>query len=232
MRGVDGRKIFMDDEDRWYSVFGLYEFNTIEAIRIRRQREKREKFKKELKSRQGPASAKLGIEQPDKRIRLVDILAFALMPNHIHLLLKQLIPNGISSFVQKFGTGRAMHFNKRHERKGTLFQSRFDARHIDSDEYLKTAFVYIHTNPISLIEPGWKEKGIVDLAKAKEFLETYRWSSYPDYLGKKNFPSITERDFVFKAMGGPEGVRLFVDYWLDYKHYLSGKSAEAGPWQS
>jgi putative transposase len=230
MRGVDGRQIFMDDEDRWYGIFGLYEFNTTEAIVIRRQREKREKFKKELKSRKGPASADL--EQPDKRTRLVDVLAFTFMSNHIHLLLKQLVPGGITAFIQKFGTGRAMHFNKRHKRKGTLFQSRFDARLINNDEYLKTVFVYIHTNPISLIEPGWKEKGIVDLAKAKEFLETYRWSSYPDYLGKKNFPSITERDFVLEVMGGFDGVRLFVDYWLDYKHYLSGKLAEAGPLRS
>ena len=197
MRGVDGRQIFMDDEDRWYGIFGLYEFNTTKAIRIREQREKREKFKQELKSRRGPASAEIKLEQPDKRIKLVDILAFTFMPNHIHLLLKQLIPNGISSFIQKFGTGRSMHFNKRHQRKGTLFQGRFDARHIDGDEYLKTAFVYIHSNPISLIDPGWKERGIADIAKAKEFLENYRWSSYLDYLGKRNFPSITERDFMF-----------------------------------
>jgi putative transposase len=227
MRGVDGRQIFSDDEDRWHGIFGLYEFNTTEAISIRRQREKRKKLKRELKSLQGPSLAEL--EQVDKRTRLVDVLAFVFMPNHIHLLLKQLIPDGISTFVKKFGTDRAMHFNAKYKRIGTLFQGRFDARHIGVDDYLKTAFVYIHTNPISLIEPGWKEKGINNLAGAKEFLETYRWSSYLDYLGKKNFPSVTQRDFMLTMMGGPDGACQFVNYWLDCKHGLGDKLTKDGP---
>lgn len=220
MRGVDGREIFMDDEDRWNGIFGLYEFNTTEQISIRRQREKRAKFKQKLKSRQVPSFAGLSLEQVDNRIRLVDVLAFVFMPNHLHLLLRQLMPAGISNFLKKFGTGRAMHFNAKYERKGTLFQGRFNASHIDGDEYLKTVFVYIHTNPASLIEPGWKEKGIVNMEKVKKFLEEYRWSSYPDYLGKKNFPSITERDFITKSFGGPAEIKNFVDAWISYKNKL------------
>lgn len=223
MRGVDGRKIFIDDEDRWYGIFGLYEFNTTEAIRIRRQREKREKLKRELKSHRGPASAEFRQVDNDKKIKLVDILAFVFMPNHIHLLLKQLIPNGISIFIQKFGTGRVMHFNARHKRKGILFQNRFDAKHINGDEYLKTVFVYIHTNPISIIEPNWKENGIKNPKTAINFLEEYRWSSYPDYLGKKNFSSITERDFLTKVFGGSEKMKEFVNVWAGYKHKIIKK---------
>ena len=150
-------------------------------------------------------------------------MAFAFMPNHIHLLLRQLIPNGISTFIHKFGTGRVMHFNARHERKGTLFQGRFGAEIIDSDEYLRTVFVYIHTNPISLIEPGWKDKGIVSAEKVKNFLEEYRWSSYSDYLGKNNLPSITERDFTLKSFGGSGKIKEFVDAWIDHKNiFISG----------
>lgn len=220
-RGVDGRQIFVDDEDRWNGVFGLYEFNTLGAVSIRRQREKRIKFKKELKSRKGPSFA--GPEQVDKRIRLVDILAFVFMPNHIHLLLKQLTPEGISTFIKKFGTGRAMHFNAKYQRKGTLFQGRFQAAHISGNEYLKTAFVYIHTNPISLVEPRWKERGIKNPRAAIKFLEEYRWSSYLDYIGKKNFPSITERDFGLRVFAeekddymrkGIETIKQFTESWI------------------
>jgi hypothetical protein len=59
MRGVDGRPIFIDEEDCWNGIFGLYEFNTIEQVSIRRQRERREKFKQELKARKGPSFAGL-----------------------------------------------------------------------------------------------------------------------------------------------------------------------------
>ena len=215
LRGVDGRQIFMDDEDRWRGIFGLYEFNTTQSITIREQREKREKFKESLNLPRDPASEKL--EQEDKRIKLVEIISFVFMTNHIHLLVRQVKPNGVTQFIKKFGGGYAMYFNTRYERKGVLFQGRFQATHVGDDEYLKTVFVYIHTNPISLVESKWKEGGITDRKKTKEFIEEYRWSSYLDYLGKKNFPSITERDFMIMVFDDRERIREFVDAWIEFK---------------
>jgi len=225
VRGIDGRDIFINDEDRWRMIFSLYEFNTTKLVTIRRQREKREKFKQTLRS--GLATAKLEeAMQSDKRNRLIDILAFVFMPNHIHLLLRQLKAGGISGFMQKLGSGYARYFNDKYQRKGHLFQSKFQESHISGDEYLKTAFVYVHTNPISIIEPGWKEKGVRDPQAAIKFLEEYRWSSYPDYLGKKNFPSITERDFGLKIFAGTgadfeskgiKAIKLFTDIWIKAK---------------
>ncbi len=239
MRGVDGRQIFIDNEDRWRGVFGLYEFNNAKSVTIRKQREKRRKFKESRKSLSGelskncnpgkfdrvPVSAELfggSSSEPsetseveiDQRERLVDILAFVFMPNHIHLLLRQICTNGLSFFVRKFGVGFAMYFNSRYERKGTLFQGRFEAKLISDDEYLKTAFVYVHTNPISLIEPKWKENGINDPLAAIKFLEEYRWSSYPDYLGKKNFPSVSDREFISQVFGNRKIMKKFVDEWI------------------
>lgn len=208
IRGVDGREIFIDDEDRWRGIFGLYEFNREESVTIRQQREKREKLKKELKSRRGPASAEIEAKlKDDFRTRLVDILAFVFMPNHLHLILRQINQGSITAFIQKFNTGYAMYFNSRHTRKGTLFQGRFNARHIDGDEYLKTAFVYVHTNPIAIIEPNWKDGNIKNPRSAIKFLEKYRWSSYLDYIGKNNFPSVTQRDF---------GLKIFAEEEINY----------------
>lgn len=93
--------------------------------------------------------------------------------------------------MMKFGAGYGGYFNRKYHRKGHVFQQRFSAVHIEGEEQLKTVFVYIHTNPISLIEPNWKEKGIEEPEKVIEFLENYKWSSYQDYIGKKNFPSVT-----------------------------------------
>ena len=139
------------------------------------------------------------------------------MPNHIHLLVRQFKNQGITQFMQKFGAGYAAYFNKKYNRKGHLFGGRFRAVHIKNNEQLKTAFVYIHTNGISLIEPKWKEIGIKNPKKIIKFLENYKWSSYPDYIGKKNFPSVTERNFMLKVMGGKAGCREFVESWVKYK---------------
>jgi len=119
--------------------------------------------------------------------------------------------------MRKFGAGYATYFNKKYNRRGHLFQGRFRAVHIKTNEQLKNVFVYIHTNGTSLIEPKWKEKGVKNPKKIIKFLENYKWSSYPDYIGKKNFPSVTSRDFLLKVMGGGKGCRNFVEGWIKYK---------------
>ena len=139
------------------------------------------------------------------------------MPNHIHLLVKQIQDEGITKFMRKFGTGYANYFNQKYNRKGYLFQGRFQTVYIKTDDQLKTVFAYIHTNPISLMEPKWKEVGVKNPEKVIKFLENYKWSSYLDYIGKKNFPSMTERDFVLKVMDKEEGCRDFVENWIKYK---------------
>lgn len=223
-RGVDGREIFAGDEDRWRGIFSLYEFNNTETVTIRRQRQKRKLLKESLKSGRSLAPAELAqIEnqiKEDKRDKLVEILSFVFLPNHIHLLLRQVKPSGISVFMQKFGSGYTNFFNAKYKRRGHLFQGKFNASHIGGDEYLKTVFVYIHTNPIAIIDPGWKEKGIKDPAAAIKFLEEYRWSSYPDYIGKKNFPSVTERDLFKKLFGSKQEMKEFVDAWVIHKYNL------------
>ena len=207
LRGVGDSKIFKNIKDYYRGVFSLYEFNDTARATIRDRRRARLYAKKN------------GREQfSANRNRLVDILAFCFMPNHIHLLLRQIKDNGITQFMRKIGAGYASFFNKKYNRKGHLFQGRFRAIHIKSDEQLKIVFVYIHTNGISLIEPGWKEIGIKNPKKVIKFLESYKWSSYPDYIGKKNFPSLTNREFLLKTMDGRRGCRKFMEGWIRYKN--------------
>lgn len=205
IRGVGDSLIFKDKSDYYRAIFSLYEFNTTEPIEIRKQREKRK------------ASKASGEQFSDTREMLVEILIFCFMPNHIHLLVRQIKNNGITQFMRKVGAGYAAYFNKKYNRKGHLFQGRFRAVHIEGDEQLKTVFVYIHTNPISLVESKWKEKGIYNLEKVIKFLENYKWASYPDYIGRKNFPSVTKRDFLLEVMNKKEGCRKFVEDWVKYK---------------
>ena len=159
-------------------------------------------------------------ERRKKRKMLVEVLTFCLMPNHIHLLIRQLREGGISKFMRKIGAGYGLYYNQKYKRNGRLFQGRYKIVLAENNEQLKTLFVYIHTNPTAIIFPKWKERGIKDLKKAVKYIENYRWSSYPDYLGNKNFPSLTSREFLAKLMGGISGYREFVNGWLRFKKKL------------
>jgi len=208
LRGIDDNLIFKDIDDYYRGIFSIYEFNTTKPVTIQSRRKIRATIKKKNRGRASIL---------DERDKLVEVLAFCFMPNHIHLLLKQLKSGGITKFMSKVGTGYGRYFNKKYNRRGYVFQNRFLAVHIKDDEQLKTVFVYIHTNPIALIEPNWKEKGIKNPKKIIKSLENYKWSSYSDYILKKNFPSITNRDFLLKIMKGKRGCKEFVDYWVKYK---------------
>jgi len=209
LRSLDDNLLFKDTNDYYRGIFSVYEFNTIKSVTIQHRRKVRAQIKRELD--RDPFSIS------DERDKLVEVLAFCFMPNHIHLLLKQLKDEGITKFMRKIGAGYGGYFNRKYKRKGYVFQNRFLAVHIKDNDQLKTVFVYIHTNPISLIEPKWKEKGIKNPEKVTEFLEEYKWSSYQDFIGKKNFPSVTDRNFISEIMGKEQGCKNFIENWVRYK---------------
>ncbi len=98
-RGVEKRNIFLDNEDFRRFLFGISEFNDINStINILRR------F-----NEGSPTSLKMIDKEP-----LVKIISYCLMPNHFHLILKQLKENGISKFLQKIGTGYTNYFNRKY----------------------------------------------------------------------------------------------------------------------
>jgi putative transposase len=224
LRAVGDSVIFKDENDYYRGIFSIYEFNNLNSVSIwwRRQQRKAEKIKLKNIALRPPTPQSFAVSETarslmgEKRDMLVEVLAFAFMPNHVHLLVRQIKDKGISQFMQKFGGGYANYFNKKHDCRGHLF-NQFRAIHIKSNEQLKNVFVYIHTNPISLIEPGWKEKGIKNDNETIKFLENYKWHSYLDYIGRENFKSVTSRDFLLEIMGGKKGCKEAVEDWIKYK---------------
>ncbi len=211
LRAIESLKLFRDEKDYFRMIHDLFEFNDDDPVLSSFRN-------KIIKARNVLAT----VTERKKRKMLVEILAFCLMPNHIHLLVRQLREGGISKFMRKIGAGYGLYYNQKYERKGHLFDGRYRIVHIENQEQLKTVFVYIHTNPVAIIFPNWKEKGINNLKNAIKFLEEkYRWSSYPDYLEKKNFPSLTSREFLIKVMGGVRGCQEFVNGWLQFKKELA-----------
>ena len=114
----------------------------------------------------------------DREETLVDIGAFCLMPNHLHLLLREKEDGNVSLFMKKLLTAYVMYFNKKYERTGSLFEGKFKSEHAGTDNYLKYLFSYIHLNPIKIVEPKWRTEGIKDKLKAQKYALNYEYSSY------------------------------------------------------
>lgn len=162
-RGILKNPIFLDEADKERFIKLLFVCNSGKPIIF--------------KLVQGKA-----LDEIERGDTLVDIGAYCLMPNHFHILLYEKVDGGISLFMQKLFTAYSMYFNKRYERKGPLFESKFNSRNIDTNEYLNWVFSYIHLNPIKLVDKDWKENGILDTKSAKDFIQNYTYSSYYDYF--------------------------------------------------
>lgn len=202
-RGVDNREIFLDKKDYFRFIHNLFEFNDPSPVF---------NLSYYLNRLQSIDFVNQYIEKPRKLI--VEILAFCLMPNHFHLLLRQRKEGGLTKFMRKIGVGYVNYFNQKYKRSGTLFQGRYKLVLVNSESHFVHLPYYIHFNPLDLTMPEWRKGEIQNYQKAVEILNSFRWSSHLDYIGKKNFPSVTQREFLLKIFGGAENYKDNVKNWL------------------
>lgn len=139
--------------------------------------------------------------------KLVEIICFCLMPNHFHLMLKQKLDQGISTFISNFTNSYTRYFNTKHDRIGPLFQGIFKAVRIESDEQLVHVSRYIHLNPVSsfLIKP--------------ETLRSYQWSSYPEFVGLSDKNPVNKK-IVLNLFSSKKKYEKFVLDQVDYARQL------------
>jgi REP element-mobilizing transposase RayT len=138
-RGIEGREIFKDDEDRKSFL---------------------DRFAIILEETQ------------------TQCYAWALIPNHFHLLLRT-GSTPISTVMRRLMTGYAVTFNRRHKRIGHLFQNRYKSIVCEEDAYLLELIRYIHLNPL--------RAGLADDLKE---LDKYPWSGHSYILGHHKNPLI------------------------------------------
>ena len=215
-RGVDKRKIFLDKGDHLRFIHDLFEFNDIEPARnvgyyfsAHQKQLAPEGCRQSIDVRRQYMQGK----QAPRKL-LVDILAFCLMPNHYHLMVRPHSEDGIALFMKKLNAGYAKYFNEKYEREGALFKGRYKLVSIQTNAHFVHISYYIHCNPLDLYAPSWRKREIESANRALHFLEQYRWSSFPDYIGSKNFPSVTQREFLTKFLGSTEQYRKDVVAWL------------------
>ena len=141
------------------------------------------------------------------KARLIDLVGYCLMPNHFHFLIKQLTDNGISMFMNRLQNSYARYFNTEQARHGPLFQGRFKAVLIESEEQLIHVSRYIYLNPFS----SFVTKNLFELKR-------YPWSSLREYLTQT--PSICDIKMISDILGTPEKHWQFIVDNADYQRKL------------
>lgn len=133
-----------------------------------------------------------------KENKHICILSFCLMPNHFHLLVKQLHEGGISRFASNFQNSYTKYFNTKHERKGSLFLDQFKAVRMETDEQFIHVSRYIHLNPYSSY-----------ITKSLEETQIYPWSSFREYVQPSPF-DISDKEILFSFFKTPNSYKNFV----------------------
>jgi putative transposase len=105
--------------------------------------------------------------------RNVELIGFCLMPNHFHLIVKEVKEGGIASYMQRGLNAYTKYANEKYKKSGHLFQGPYQAVHIADNQQLLHLSACIHRNPREL-EPH------MDYVN-------YVWSSYPDFIGENRF---------------------------------------------
>jgi putative transposase len=137
----------------------------------------------------------------------VEIICYCLMPNHYHFLLKQRQDGGISNFIMSLCGSYSHYFNIKYKRKGPLFEDRFRAVEIETDEQLLHVNRYIHLNPYS-----------ADLVKNKNELINYPFSSFPEYLNESD--SFCQKEIITENFKDVHSYKEFVLNQRDYQKTL------------
>ncbi|GEM_PF-9946 len=123
----------------------------------------------------------------------LEIHAYALMPNHYHLLLKT--PQGDLSRPMRHLNGvYTQRFNRRHKRDGPLMRGRYKSILVDAEDYLLQVSRYIHLNPVK--------------ARIAQKPEDFPWSSYRYYLNEEGRPSALVRRELLETLGSNENMAI------------------------
>jgi len=191
-RGNNKQLIFLDEKDRARFLFLLLFFQSdLQPMRINKcvnnfiknQHRVLDIFKDEI------------IETTKNRY--VALESFALMPNHFHLMLREIQESGISKYMQRVLNSFTKYFNTKYEKTGHLFQGPFKAIHLESNRQLLHLSAYVHRNPREL--DGWRNR---------EY--NFTWSSYSDYVGKNRWGALLDQEIILSQFSNKPDYFSFV----------------------
>ena len=198
-RSVAGQAIFTTTKDyqRMHDLFDFYRFGSLKDSFSHFNRlpiEAKQDYITQLRESYVPQ---------------VSISAFAIMPTHIHLAIRQENEQGISTFMSRVQNGYAKYFNIRVKRFGAVFQAMFKAVRFESDEQYIHTIRYIHLNPLTA--------GIITTSHD---LENYPSTSLPDYLGHRR-EGMVDTIFIRGQFKTTEAFRKFTSDQAAYQRSLA-----------
>jgi len=196
-RGVRGLPIVRGDSDKWRHLKTLFYMNDVH-VGIHAIRDVESMInKRQIKLFEWPKSW-------PKRQPLFTLCAFTLLDTHIHQIGIEKIEKGISKFMHKSGIGTAKYFNLKYGEKGGLFQTPYQARVIDSDEYLRWAVAYVLVKNTFEMHPKGLQWATKNFEDAWEWANHYPFSSFGDYAGTTRNSPIVDTEDLKKILGGPK----------------------------
>lgn len=128
----------------------------------------------------------------------VELLAFALMPNHFHFILKEKEQGGISKYLQRIQNSYTKYINTKNGKIGHLFQGPYQSVHVESNEQLLHLSAYIHRNPREI--KRWKDKEV-----------DFPWSSFINYIKENRWGKLLSMELLLGQFKGPKEYKSFVD---------------------
>lgn len=186
-RGVEKRSVFTSERDyqRFLQTLFYYQFSNLKFRFSRRNSPFNKNF--------------------DQYPKSTEVICYCLMPNHFHLLVRQLKESGVHKFMQKTLNSYTKYFNTKNKRVGSLFQGTFKAVPIESDEQLMHVSRYIHLNPY--------------VSGLTQDLKLYSNSSYLAYIGLENNP-LCAQESVLSLFKNAKDYEKFVTGHEDYAKEL------------
>lgn len=182
-RGVEKRKIFTNESDfkRFLKTLQYYQ---IEGFKPR--------FSRYIPELHGKLLADSFS---------VEIIVYCLMPNHFHLLVKQITESGVSKYISQLTNSYTKYFNTKYDRVGPLFQGNFKAVLIENTEQLLHTSRYIHLNPL--------------VSGLETQLGIYGYSSLSEYLTNSK-PEICSKNYVLSEFTEKSTYKGFIEDHADY----------------
>ncbi len=196
-RGIRGFPIVRDDLDRFRFLLMLTHFN---------DRFSSLNWYRDLKDESLHKSLVRPQTWPVQKC-LVNIIVFALVENHFHLLLQEVVQGGIPRFMQRLGTGMAKRFNERYKEKGSLFQGKYRGKVVSEDDYFRYVSVYIQVKNTFDMHPKGYRWARDHFDEAYEWAKNYPYASLGDYMGTFEHP-IVDKEFL-SSMYTPDEYREF-----------------------
>ncbi|MEX0621928.1 MAG: transposase [Candidatus Woykebacteria bacterium] len=196
-RGVEKRRIFLDDQD--YRVF-LHLLKFYLEPNANPEKHPLTDLTGFVPNRVRPISTLSGE---------IDLFCYCLMPNHFHLMVRQKGKEGMKKLLLRLSTTYSMYFNRRYNRVGHLFQGPYRATLVDNDNYLLHLSRYIHQNP----------------SLTKGFLAEYPYSSYPIYIGERKASWINTQPILSLFEPAKLG-NLNLNKYSNYKDFVETYDVE------